>query len=136
VKTPEIFQVKEKLRFPGVPVYLNGRNYFIPSLSTRQYRENQEALEGIVAKNDDESDLAYGTRILALVIPLIGLAIRRNHPEVTDENLWDWLDTSTWGEVWRATQAASGMTKVTEGEELPAAPVPTGTGYTDASPQV
>ena len=35
--------MKEKLKFPGVPIYMNGRNYFVPSLSTRQYRENQAA---------------------------------------------------------------------------------------------
>jgi hypothetical protein len=124
-----------RLKFPGVPVYMGGRNYFIPSLSARQYREHQAVLEGTLEQVGDETIVAYAIRVQEACVPIIGLALRRNHPEVTDEELWDLLDVNTFNLAWKAVQNASGMTPVTEGEELPTETGPTGTGSTDASPQ-
>jgi len=124
-----------KLKFQGVPVYMNGQNYFIPSISTRQYRENQQALEGSLDQREGETVIAYAIRVQEAAVPIIGLALRRNYPEITDDMLWDWLDAHTFNLAWRATQNASGMTPVTEGEEQPTVSQPTGTGSTAASPQ-
>jgi hypothetical protein len=87
-----------RLKFPGVPVYMGGRNYFIPSLSTRQYREHQSVLEGTLEQVGDETIVAYAIRVQEACVPIIGLALRRNHPEVTDDELWIfWMSThSTW----------------------------------------
>ncbi|MBS1803512.1 MAG: hypothetical protein JST28_09095 [Acidobacteria bacterium] len=121
-----------RLKFPGVPVYLNGQNYFIPSISTRQYKENQAALEGSLDQKDGESVIAYAIRVQEAAVPIIGMALRRNYPHVTDDDLWDWLDAHTFNLAWKATQNASGMTPVTEGEAEPTASQPTGTGSTGA----
>ena len=118
--------MKEKLKFPGVPVYMNGRNYYIPSLSTRQYRENASTLEKPPLQAEGESPISFVGRLGDELVPIIGIAIRRNYPEVSDDDLADWLDGTTLMTAWQATQNASGMTPVTEGEELPAPEVPTG----------
>jgi hypothetical protein len=120
----------ERLKFPGVPVYMNGRNYAIPSLSTRQYRDFQSILENPPAPDEGEKAAAYLVRVADAFIPVIGTAIRRNYPEVTDDELADWLDGTTLMEAWKATQGASGMKPVTEGEEAPATAEPTGDGST------
>lgn len=124
-----------KLNFPGVPVYMNGRNYFIPSLSTRQYQDNQQLLENLPDRAEGESPIGYGIKLHQLTMPLIGLAMRRNYPDVSDEQLADWIDGNTFMIAWQATQSASGMKPVTEGEDLPTAMEPTGTGSTAVLPQ-
>jgi hypothetical protein len=121
-----------RLRFPGVPVYMNGRNYFIPSLSTRQFREHAAVLEQNLDPKEGESAPAYIGRISQSILPVILLAIQRNYPDITVEDLEDWLDAKTMLDSWKATQNASGMTPVTEGEDLPTATEQTGTGPTGA----
>lgn len=120
-----------RLNFPGIPVYMNGRNYCIPSLSTRQYRDFQSILEDPPAPAEGEKAAAYLVRVAEAFIPVIGTAIRRNYPEVTNDDLADWLDGTTLMEAWKATQGASGMKPVTEGEAPPATAEPTGAGSTD-----
>jgi hypothetical protein len=110
--------VRQKLKFAGVPVYINGRNYFIPSLSLKQFEENQVILETGTEPLKEETNIAWMIRTRRVTIPVIGMALRRNYPEVTDENLLDWLDSDSHLKAWRATQGASGMEVVSEGEEL------------------
>jgi hypothetical protein len=98
-----------KLRFPGVPVYFNGQNYYIPSLSTRDFRENLEKLAGV----SGETPVA---EVWESHIPIIGLAIRRNYPEITDKLLEEYLDLHTFNEAYKACMKASGVKPVNEGE--------------------
>ena len=106
----------QKLNFPGVPVYMNGRNYYMPSLSMRQFRENEAALKSLPEHGEDESEIDYAVRVQNAILPVVLLAIQRNYPDMTEDNLLDWLDNSTLMQAWRATQNASGMTPVSEGE--------------------
>jgi hypothetical protein len=98
-----------QLKFLGVPVYMNGQNYYIPSLATKDFREHEATLSEVVA---GETVVAMFDRF----IPIIGLAIRRNYPEVTNENLEDWLDLHTFKLAIKAVQDASGMEPVSAGE--------------------
>ncbi len=100
----------QKLKYLGVPVYMNGQNYYIPSLSTRDFREHYDAMVSPAA--EDARPEANFDRYL----PIIGLAIRRNYPDVTDAMLADWLDLHTFGLAVRAVQNASGLQPVPEGE--------------------
>jgi hypothetical protein len=99
-----------KLKYPGVPVYLDGQNYYIPSLSTRDFRAHYETLTAAPA--------ADGGAIEAFdrYIPIVLLAVNRNYPEVTQGQLEEWLDLYTFRQAIAAVQNASGMTPVTEGE--------------------
>ena len=99
-----------KLNFPGVPVYMNGRKYYIPSLSTRDFTTNYDMLT--VGEAEGEKPTVGFERF----IPIIGLAVRRNYPDVTDAMLDDWLDLYTFPLAIKAVQSASGMTPVTDAE--------------------
>ena len=100
----------QKLRFPGVPVFLNGQNYYIPSLSLRDFRANYELL----SKGMPEG--ATAAEVQERYNPIILLAVQRNYPDVTLEQLGDWLDLYTFNEALKAMQNASGTVPVTEGE--------------------
>lgn len=99
----------QQLKFLGVPVYMNGQNYYIPSLSTKDFRAHEADLTKVV-----EGETAVGA--MDRFIPIIGLAIRRNYPDVTDDNLGEWLDLLTFKLAIRATQDASGVEAVSSGE--------------------
>jgi hypothetical protein len=99
-----------KLKYPGVPVYMNGQNYFIPSLSTRDFRENYALL------TEEPAADAAPTAAFDRYIPIILLAVQRNYPDVTRDQLEEWLDLFTFRQAIAAVQNASGMTPVTEGE--------------------
>jgi len=101
----------QKLKFLGVPVYMNGQNYVVPSLSFADFKAHFEFL---TAKPDVE-----GTKLFEYIerfVPVAGLAIRRNYPDVTDEQLAGWVDLHTASILREAIQAASGLTLVSEGE--------------------
>jgi hypothetical protein len=100
----------QKLKYLGVPVYMNGQNYYVPSLSTKDFRLNYELLTTPLAENASPVDG------FERILPVIGLAVRRNYPEVTDENLADWLDLTTFPAMIQAVQGASGVVPVPEGE--------------------
>lgn len=97
-----------QLKYLGVPVYMNGQNYYVPSLSTKDFRVHEATLSEV---KKDESVVAMFDRF----IPIIGLAIRRNY-DVTDEQLGEWLDLHTFKLAIKAVQDASGMEPVATGE--------------------
>jgi hypothetical protein len=98
-----------QLKFLGVPVYMNGQNYYIPSLSTKDFKANESSL--LEVKEGETASQQFDR-----FIPIIGLALRRNYPDVTDENLAEWLDLHTFKLAIKATQDASGVTPVSVGE--------------------
>lgn len=109
----------EQVRFKGVPLYLNGAEYIIPSLSLRQVEEFDETLSQPV--NAADGDITGLRMILSTYLPVIGAAIRRNYPEVKDEDLLDWLDLESVGEAIKIIQNASGYRTVRALGELPPA---------------
>lgn len=110
----------EQVKFKGAPLYLNGRDYLIPALSLRQTKESHELLSKVI--EIDPKDPEAVQELMDQYVPVIGQAFRRNYEEVTDENLFDWLDLSNFVEAVRIVQAASGYTRVaTLGEAQPAA---------------
>lgn len=98
-----------QLKFLGVPVYMNGQNYYVPSLSTKDFVANEQALLEV---KDGETAAQQFERFL----PIIGLAVRRNYPDVTDDNLAEWLDLHTFKLAIKAAQDASGVVPVSAGE--------------------
>jgi hypothetical protein len=98
--------------FKGVPLFMNGADYFIPSLSLRQFQENFALLTDPVGEVAQDSLQAQFEKF----IPVILLALQRNYPDVTSENLYDWLDLGTFREAFLAVQGASGMKPAKPGE--------------------
>jgi hypothetical protein len=103
--------VSTKLKYLGVPVFFNGQNYYIPSLGYQDFKQNYEFLTSTPDVDGPKLFEYFDT-----LVPIIGKAIRRNYPEVTDEQLTDWLDMTTLPLATKAVQAASGITPVSEGE--------------------
>jgi hypothetical protein len=94
--------------FKGTPIFLNGKEYILPSVSLLQLQQNFDLL----TSPGTGSIVDLGNRF----IPLIGSALRRNYPDVTDEQLWEWLDLNTFPEAIKALQASSGLKAVAPGE--------------------
>lgn len=105
-----------KLNYMGVPVFMNGQNYYIPSLNYLDFRANYDLLTSALKFEGLEF-----FDFISKVIPVIGLAVRRNYPDVTDAQLADWLDATTFPLALAALQNASGMKPVSEGEDRPVA---------------
>jgi hypothetical protein len=101
-----------EIPFQGVPFYMNGQKYYIPSLSLKQFRDNQailtETAGEVTSDNLQEQFSKY--------IPLIRLAVNRNYPDITEDDLWEWLDLGTFREIFLIVQSASGMKPVSPGE--------------------
>jgi hypothetical protein len=103
----------KKLNFVGVPVYMNGRNYYIPSLSKRQYQENAERLASPIPEGTPDA------QVLSRFDDIILMAIQRNYPDVTAAELDEWLDLNTTRLAIQALTGASGLETVSgtvEGE--------------------
>ena len=107
--------------YRGVPVFMAGRTYIVPALSLRQFEENTEALTSPIE--------GKALDVFKRSVPIIGLALRRNYPEITDDDLFDMLDLESFSTVMRAVQNASGMKPVTPGEATDPA-TSTGAGST------
>jgi hypothetical protein len=101
-----------KLNYLGVPVWMNGRNLYIPSLSYVDFKQHYEFLTST-------PDLA-GPKLFEYfdtLVPIIGAAVRRNYSEITDQDLTGWLDMTTLPLAVKAVQSASGITPVSEAPE-------------------
>ena|ERR1700744_1243715 len=99
----------QQLKYLGVPIFMNGKNYYMPSLSTRDFRAHEQSL----LKNIEGETVSQQ---FERFIPIIGLAVRRNYPEVTDEMLEEWLDMHTFKLAIKIMQDVSGVVPVSEGE--------------------
>jgi hypothetical protein len=100
-----------KVKYLGVPVWMNGQNYLVPSLSYSDFKAHYDFL--ISVPNLDGAQLF---NYFDALIPIIGMAVRRNYSDVTDEQLAEWLDMTTLPLAAKAVQSASGIAPVSEGE--------------------
>jgi len=99
--------------FKGVPLYLNSQKYLVPSLSYAQMKENYDVLS---SKDFEHITDENFQRFFDTFLPIVGIAIRRNYPEVTDELLGGWLDLNTFAEAVSAVKGASGLQVIEPGE--------------------
>jgi hypothetical protein len=102
-------------KFRGIPVYFNGREYIVPPLSVRQFRDNLD----ILTEPAGEVTSANLVERMSKFVPVIGMALRRNYPDMKDEDLLDLLDLNTFVDAMLAVQRASGMKEVKPGEARP-----------------
>lgn len=100
-------------RYQGVPVFVAGEMLLVPSLSMLQFQQFFEPLKAGWSGGEDQAAFDEG---LATYIPIIGAALRRNYPEITDQDLLQNLDLLTFGVMVKAVQNASGLRPVTPGE--------------------
>lgn len=103
----------DEVKYRGVPLFMDGKTYYLPSLSVVQFRESYDALVEPVSGEGKEAI----SRLYDRLIPIIGKALRRNHPEVTDAQLEAMLDLSTFPRALQIVQSASGLKESKPGEE-------------------
>jgi hypothetical protein len=116
----------EQPKYRGIPVFLDGRELIVPALSVRQFRDNI----GLLVEPIGEVKPENVAERIGKFMPIIGMALRRNYPDLTDDTLLDMIDLDSFPEIIRAVQAASGMKAVRPGEAQPAAARSTGAGST------
>lgn len=99
-------------KFKGVPLFLNGQTYLVPSLSFVQFQKHYKLLIAPMEGFTEDSP----TGPMEAYVGLVGDAIRRNYPDVSDGDLREWLDLNTFREALLAVQGASGLKVVAPGE--------------------
>lgn len=77
-------------KYPGKALVIAGETAIIPTLSLKQARENSDALKKLVKTQTEDAQQVMA--LYAEALPLFGLAIRRNYPTVSDEQLDEVLD--------------------------------------------
>jgi hypothetical protein len=114
---PALVPIPEQTKYRGIAIYFDGREWIVPPLSVRQFRDNLALLTEAIG----EVTAANAAERMSKFVPVIGMALRRNYPEVKDEELLDMLDLATFVQTFVAVQKASGMKVPKSGEERPAA---------------
>ncbi len=99
-----------KPKYDGASVYMDGKEWIVPALSLRQFRDNYQTLAVPFKMSDDYA------AFLKERLPIALAAMQRNYPDLTEEQLLDMLDLKTFLDVWRAIQNASGLRPVAPGE--------------------
>lgn len=104
--------MSDEVLYRGITVFFQGKEWIVPSLSVGQFEDNYDKLTKIEPVTDQKSL----KKQFSTLLPIIGLAIRRNYPDVRDEDLRNWLDLATFKVCLRAVQNMSGLTEGTPGE--------------------
>lgn len=104
---------QQGVKYPGKSVMIAGEMAIIPTLSLKQAKDNADKLKALVKA--EAGDAQQLMSCYADALPLFGMAIRRNYPNVTDEQLEDVLDYNLLKQVIPAILGA-----VPEGELTPA----------------
>jgi len=105
--------------YPGIEKELGGKAYVIPPLSLGQVRRLQNQLEKWTGAVDDKS--------VAVCIETVHAALSRNYPDVTVEQVEEWLDLGNMVELMQAVMYVSGMLRKAEEEKKAQAGMSTGT---------
>jgi hypothetical protein len=74
-------------RYKGVRITAGGRTFILPSLSIRMVIDHRETLESLEASGG-----TFAPGYLGMVIDLTLLALRRNYPNATKEEVEEFLD--------------------------------------------
>lgn len=95
------------VKVPGIRVRLGTDEYEIPPLTLGQLRN------GASEKIREHDALAADGKVFEAAVvrgEIIGIALRRNYPEMTDERLLDILDLRNASEAWLVVLGGSGLT--------------------------
>lgn len=87
----------------GTELNLGGTDYIVPPLNLASLEDFQERIKTYSGGIDSKS--------VELVVDVAHAAIKRNYPEVTKEQLKEWIDLGNIQEVFEAVMNISGLTK-------------------------
>ena len=83
--------MQQDVPYRGTPVFFKGKDHIVPQLSVAQFQDNYDFLTSGTKIVDKESFIAYTNE----QIRVVSLAIRRNYPDLRDEDLHVQLDLGT-----------------------------------------
>lgn len=107
--------MENQVEYPGVPFQIGRRTFIVSSLSLAQAKQNHDLLSRVL-------DNANPYDLIDEYLPLVGAALRRNYPDVANDQLLDQLDMLQFVELCKIVQFASGYKRVTTlGEATPTA---------------
>jgi hypothetical protein len=75
-----------KPKYDGVTVYMDGKEWVVPALSVRQFRQHYQTL-----LDSDITPENYPVK-MAERLSIVLAAMQRNYPEITEEQLLDMID--------------------------------------------
>ena len=104
--------MQQEVKYRGTPVFFDGKDHIVPSLSVAQFEDHFDKL----TKVDPVTDQKSLKKKFATLLPIIGMALRRNYPTLSDAELRQHLDLSTFKECLQAVQNMSGMREAEPGE--------------------
>jgi hypothetical protein len=116
---------------PGVRLAMGGREWTVPPLTLGQLRRLEGLLNVMRGINGRGNFMDEGT--IDAVVAIVGAALRRNYPEVDDDQVADLLDLGNAGTVLAAVLISSGLRERPSGPEDQAARAD-GTSSTGSSP--
>lgn len=82
----------------GVDIELNGTTYVLPPLPIKAYskfdalKKINAIQEDLMKLNDDGNISAISQQTICDLVSLVGMALRRNYPDLTDEEVEDGLE--------------------------------------------
>jgi|GEM_PF-252490 len=120
----------------GVSISLNGRDYIVPALNMEQLEECEADLELISQRADESGGFRALKERRAAMLRVIHVAVRRNYPDVSLEDVKKWVDLNNLNDVFDAVMGVSGLRKVEPEEGSPsgeAGSASTGTRSTQPS---
>lgn len=106
--------------YPGIEFELGGRVLVIPPLSLGQVQIYRDKIQDRLSNLTQDNLLAAS----ALFLDVIHAAISRNYPEITDEEVSDWVDLGNMMTVFEAVMDVSGLRRreIEEKKAIAAAP--------------
>jgi len=130
----------EPVKFRGIAIECGDKVLIVPPLSTKQLEDFSEQLDLLTAPKDF-SFKTWGKFVHDNMVPVALAALQRNYPEITEEEVLDFIDTDNYAAILNAFLGQSKADKVRVGEPFPAVmpgvastptPLPVSTGAESA----
>lgn len=90
------------VKVKGIPIQFAGKEYVIPPLSLGALEQLQERIAGFTGDIRSKEQVAT-------VLDAAHAALKRNYPDVTREDVADWIDVANMADVFEAVMDISGL---------------------------
>lgn len=119
--------MSSRTNFPGVALPLGPRTYVVPALSLRQLQAQSPRLAKLqelsVGLQKGEGGSTLMLQAVAETTELLLVALQRNYPSVTIDELSDWVDLNNFRSLVDMVMGNSGLELV---REVPTGEIPPG----------
>ena len=117
------------MNIPGVKLNLGGRDYIVPPLNFKSLKTIRPKLKELTAATGMIPDEGQ----LETVIDVVQLALQRNYPSITREELEDAVDLDNLKEIIQAIMGISGLLREVPSDEKTMAPAVSSAGATSTA---